>query len=95
MAKARQTYGAIHGVIHAAGVISDAPLMRKRPAEMWQVSAQSYRRDQLDAATRDDPLDCFLLFSSLVAFFGNAGQADYAYANSFLHGFADWREAQR
>jgi hypothetical protein len=49
----------------------------------------------LDEATRDEPLDVFVLFSSITGVFGNLGQADYAYANAFLDEFAQWRELQR
>ena len=49
----------------------------------------------LDEATRGDRLDFFALFSSLAAVRGNTGQADYAYANAFLDGFAEWRESLR
>ncbi|OEV27765.1 hypothetical protein AN220_03950, partial [Streptomyces nanshensis] len=49
----------------------------------------------LDEATRDDALDYFVLFSSVAAAFGNAGQTAYAFANSFLDHFAEQRERLR
>src|SRR5690606_10017021 len=49
----------------------------------------------LDRAIGAEPLDFFLLFSSLSGAFGNPGQADYATANAFLDGFAEAREARR
>jgi phthiocerol/phenolphthiocerol synthesis type-I polyketide synthase C len=45
----------------------------------------------LQTATADDPLDCFVLFSSAAALFGNAGQAAYAAANAGLDAFAESR----
>src|SRR5258708_18496204 len=47
------------------------------------------------AATREEPLDFFILFSSTAGLFGNAGQNDYAYANAFLDSFAHPREELR
>ncbi|ETR64873.1 MAG: hypothetical protein OMM_15212, partial [Candidatus Magnetoglobus multicellularis str. Araruama] len=44
-----------------------------------------------DEATQDEPLDFFVLFSSITAAFGNAGQSDYAYANGFMDAFARYR----
>ena len=51
--------------------------------------------EALDAATRDEPLDCFVLFSSIAGLFGNAGQSDYAYGNAYLDAFAHQREELR
>ena len=49
----------------------------------------------LDETLKNERLDFFVLFSSMVAVTGNAGQADYAYANSFLDQFAIVREQLR
>jgi len=45
----------------------------------------------LDEATKNEDLDFLVLFSSIAAIAGNAGQADYAGANSFLDAFAEYR----
>ncbi|MEW6379761.1 MAG: type I polyketide synthase, partial [bacterium] len=96
IAKARQRFGRIHGVIHSAGVVRDALLSKKTPEDMEQVLAPKvYGTLYLDDATRDEQLDFFVLFSSLAAAIGNVGQADYAYANSFMDNFAAWREGLR
>ena len=44
--------------------------------------------------TRSDPLDWFVVFSSMASLIGNAGQTVYAAANAWLDGFAEWRAAQ-
>ena len=96
IAKARQRFGRIHGVIHSAGVIRDALLSKKTPQDMEQVLAPKvYGTLYLDEATCDEQLDFFVLFSSLAAVTGNMGQADYAYANSFMDSFAILREGLR
>ena len=38
----------------------------------------------LDRVTAQDPLEFFMLFSSLSAIRGNLGQSSYAFANGFL-----------
>ncbi|MER5985193.1 SDR family NAD(P)-dependent oxidoreductase [Streptomyces sp. NPDC001787] len=81
--------GAIHGVIHAAGVIHDAYLTDKS-AEEWE-SVLAPKTDglvHLDRATAHLPLEAFLLFSSGAAITGNPGQCDYATANAYLGAFA-------
>jgi polyketide synthase PksL len=89
-------YGAINGIIHSAGVLRDAFILKKTKAALEAVVAPKVRGALLlDEATRDEALDFFVLFSALAAVIGNVGQADYAYANAFLDGFAASREAKR
>ncbi|MEZ5583221.1 MAG: KR domain-containing protein [Candidatus Competibacteraceae bacterium] len=47
----------------------------------------------LHTHTLDQPLDHFVLFSSVSALVGNPGQANYVAANSFLDTFAQYRHA--
>ena len=49
----------------------------------------------LDAATSEDPLEFFVVFSSMAAIGGNPGQTDYAFANRFLCAFVSSREEKR
>lgn len=86
----------LRGVIHAAGVIRDAPAVDKTPAQLDDVLSPKVAGTlNLDRATADDPLDFFVLFSSVVGETGNRGQADYSYANAFLDAFAETRERWR
>ena len=89
VATAQQRFGGIDGVMHAAGVLDDGPLMLKT-----RQSAQSVLEPKvagalaLDEAMRDLPLKCFVLFSSISSILPPAGQVDYAAANAFLDAFA-------
>ncbi len=92
----RQRLGPINAVLHAAGITRDALLPAKSPADFAAVLAPKISgAEALDAATVADPLEAFVLFSSLAAELGNQGQTDYAYANAALDAFAATREARR
>ncbi|WP_405194522.1 SDR family NAD(P)-dependent oxidoreductase [Streptomyces anulatus] len=95
VAEVRERSGAIHGVIHAAGVIHDAYVKDKTPEEWELVLAPKVDGAvHLDRATADLPLESFLLFSSGAAVTGNPGQCDYATANAHLGTFAARRNAR-
>ncbi len=95
VAHAKERFGPINGIVHAAGVINDSLAMKKTRAEIDAVLApKALGAIFLDEATRDEPLDFFLSFSSAAAVLGNAGQCDYAYANAFLDSHALWRAGQ-
>jgi acyl transferase domain-containing protein/acyl-CoA synthetase (AMP-forming)/AMP-acid ligase II len=92
----KQHFGSINGIIHAAGITQDGFISQKTTEEMAAVLAPKVQGAcYLHAATNKEPLDFFAVFSSVAAIFGNAGQSDYAYANSFLDEFAHEREQQR
>ncbi len=88
-------YGALHGVIHAAGVVHDGRAVGKERAEVEAVLAPKLAVAHLDDAIGERPLDFFAVFSSLAGEVGNLGQVDYAYANAYLNGFAETRERLR
>ncbi|HLP42764.1 MAG TPA: SDR family NAD(P)-dependent oxidoreductase, partial [Fibrobacteria bacterium] len=89
-------YGSLQGILHGAGVLRDSYLKNKTREEMEAVFAPKlFGTLNLDEATRSEDLDFFVTFSSLAALGGNAGQADYAYANHFMDSFSRWRENLR
>jgi thioesterase domain-containing protein/NAD(P)-dependent dehydrogenase (short-subunit alcohol dehydrogenase family)/acyl carrier protein len=89
VAEARRKFGAINGVIYAAGVLDDGPLMLKTAASAAHVLDPKVRGTLvLEAALRGEPLQCFVLFSSTSSIQPPAGQVDYAAANAFLDAFA-------
>ncbi|WP_462203180.1 SDR family NAD(P)-dependent oxidoreductase [Frankia sp. CcWB3] len=75
----------LRGVVHAAGLLDDATILRLRPEQIERVLAPKVDGARnLDAATAADPLDLFVMFSSAAALFGNAAQAAYAAGNAFM-----------
>ncbi|WP_127530129.1 alpha/beta fold hydrolase [Paenibacillus kobensis] len=92
----KSRFGSVNGVIHSAGVVKDNLISRKTAEEAEQVWAPKvFGTLCLDEALGDEPLDFFIIYSSLAAVSGNAGQSDYAYGNSFQDSFSAAREALR
>jgi acyl carrier protein len=82
----------IRGVVHAAGVLDDRALLDLTPESIRTVLAPKVLgARQLDALTRDDPLDWFVMFGSAAGVLGSPGQANYAAANAYLDAFAHHR----
>nr|WRX36518.1 hypothetical protein [Cystobacterineae bacterium] len=85
----------LRGVVHAAGLIEDKLLAHQDDSQLARVL-----RPKVDGAwllhtlTRERPLDLFVLFSSLAAVAGSAGQGAYAAANSFLDALATVRRGR-
>ncbi|WP_070198818.1 SDR family NAD(P)-dependent oxidoreductase [Streptomyces oceani] len=85
-------HGGLHGVIHSAGVVRDNFVGRKTERECREVLAPKVAGVvNLDEASKDLPLDFFVVFSAVAGVFGNTGQADYAAANAFLDAYARHR----
>ncbi|HET9277195.1 MAG TPA: SDR family NAD(P)-dependent oxidoreductase, partial [Flavitalea sp.] len=92
----KQHFKLVNGVIHAAGVNHDNYIINKKQNEIETVAAPKVQGTiLLDAVSQNEPLDFFVLFSSVSAVFGNAGQSDYAFANSFMDHYAQVREQMR
>ncbi|MFB1483782.1 SDR family NAD(P)-dependent oxidoreductase [Corallococcus sp. RDP092CA] len=85
----------LRGVIHAAGVLEDGALRQQTWARFATVLAPKVLGAfNLHEATRDQPLDFFVLFSSTASLIGSAGQANHSAANAFLDALAHARRAQ-
>ncbi|MCC0804936.1 SDR family NAD(P)-dependent oxidoreductase [Methylobacterium sp. W2] len=86
---ARQRFGALHGVFHAAGSIDDGPIMEKTVESSRRVMAPKLAGGLvLDALLPEGSLDLFVVFSSTSAQIGPPGQVDYAAANTALDALA-------
>ncbi len=82
----------LRGVIHGAMVLDDGLLAGLTAERLHKVMAPKILGAlHLHAATRDMPLDFFVMLSSVAALVGNVGQGNYAAANAFLDGFAQYR----
>ncbi len=87
--RARARFGAIAGVIHAAGVPGGGLIQMRSPDAIAGVFRPKIQGTLvLDRLFRGAKLDFFVLCSSLAALAGGVGQSDYAAANAFLDGFA-------
>lgn len=85
----------LRGVAHAAGALDDGLLSDMTwPRFVHVMRSKWLGAVHLDALTRSHELDFFVLYSSMTAMMGAAGQANYAAANAGLDAFAAWRRAQ-
>ena len=86
--KLRSKYGRINGVIHSAGVLNDAFIIKKNEEQIRKTFAPKIDGIRnLDQATEFDEMKFFVAFSSIGAISGNVGQCDYAYANSYMDNY--------
>jgi hypothetical protein len=89
VATAERRFGAVHGVIHAAGVPGGGLLQGKSREVAERVLAPKVRGAQVLAdlfAGRE--LDLFALTSTITVLLPEVGQTDYVAANAFLDAFA-------
>jgi myxalamid-type polyketide synthase MxaE and MxaD len=84
----------LRGVVHAAGLGDDAPLLELERERLRSVFApKALGAWHLHGLTREQPLDFFVLFSSAASWRGVPGQGAYSAANTFLDALAQHRRA--
>ncbi|MCC6808083.1 MAG: amino acid adenylation domain-containing protein, partial [Deltaproteobacteria bacterium] len=89
VAQARARFGAIHGVIHAAGVVPDKAIFELTKPELDEVVAAKVAGTRvLEQVFREDALDFLLLCSSTSSILGGLKFIAHAAANAFLDAFA-------
>jgi NAD(P)-dependent dehydrogenase (short-subunit alcohol dehydrogenase family) len=96
IAHVRDRWGSIDGIVHGAGVLADKPIAEQTNEQFTRVFTTKVEglRALLDA-TRDDDLQTIVLYSSVAARYGNAGQVAYAAANEVLNKVARVEAARR
>ena len=88
--------GQLTGIVHAAGVIDDAPILAKHAMEIEEVfTPKIHGTKVLDAVFPDGSIDWMVLFSSTSAVTAPGGQVDYVAANAYLNAFAAARAGGR
>ncbi|QUF67160.1 non-ribosomal peptide synthetase [Bacillus atrophaeus] len=94
MKEIKERYGRLNGIIHGAGVIKDHFIVQKTSEEFQEVIHPKVNGlVQLDEAAKEWKMDFFILFSSVSGSLGNAGQSDYATANTFMDAYAVYRNS--
>jgi len=87
-----ETFGAINGVIHAAGVIDDGPLLAKTSASIENVfTPKIHGTEVINQLFPDGSLDFLALFASTSTITTPAGQIDYVAANEYFNALAQSR----
>eukprot|EP00397_Hematodinium_sp_SG-2012_P000375 GEMP01000375.1.p1 GENE.GEMP01000375.1~~GEMP01000375.1.p1 ORF type:complete len:1958 (+),score=269.15 GEMP01000375.1:727-5874(+) len=87
----------LRGIFHAAGVLDDGLIANQNAENVRKVYEAkvdgAWRLHELEAYL-EEPLDFFVMYSSLSSILGNIGQANYAAANACLDALVHWRQSQ-
>lgn len=95
LAMIHERFGPLRGIIHAAGLAGGGIIALKAEREAVEVLAPKVQGAWvLDQLVEEDPLDFFVLCSSVNAFLHEPGQVDYCAANAFLDAFAHYRSSK-
>lgn len=90
-----EAFGELNGVFHTAGVVDDNLLAMKEEDDAAKVLAPKVLGIQaLDAVLDARELDFLLIYSSVSAYAGVAGQVDYTAANAFVDAYAKYKQDQ-
>ena len=81
-----QRLGPVTGIIHGAGALQDKLIEKKTESDFDTVYTPKVTGlDNMLHSVSMERLDFLVLFSSIVGFYGNVGQSDYAIANEILN----------
>lgn len=96
IATAKNRFGEINGVIHAAGVPGGGVIQGKTRDGVEKILAPKVKGTLvLDSIFKDTQLDFFVLTSSITSIIAGVGQVDYASANAFLDAFTHYKNSKR
>ena len=80
----------VNGILHCAGVLEDSFMIKKSMENIHKVIKPKVDGTiLLYQKVCKEGIHKLVLFSSIASVFGNIGQADYAYANSFMNHFSE------
>ncbi len=86
LADVSERFGAITGIIHGAGNLADKRIEKKSIQDFENVYAAKVKGlENILRCVPASQLQYLVLFSSVVGFYGNVGQSDYAIANEILN----------
>jgi malonyl CoA-acyl carrier protein transacylase len=86
----------LRGIIHAAGVLDDGIVLQQNWERFARVLNPKVKGAwNLHQLTQKQPLDFFVLFSSVASLLGSAGQSNHSSANAFLDALAFYRRSQK
>ncbi|BAZ08809.1 beta-ketoacyl synthase [Calothrix sp. NIES-4071] len=89
-----QSLPPLAGVIHSVGVLEDGVLLSQNWCRFAKVMNPKVKGAwNLHQLTKNQPLDFFVLFSSVASLFGSPAQGNHSAANAFLDGLAHYRQA--
>ncbi|QDU91227.1 Phthiocerol/phenolphthiocerol synthesis polyketide synthase type I PpsA [Pirellulimonas nuda] len=85
----------IRGVVHSAGALADGLIEAQTAETVARVFAAKARGGWLlHELTAGDPVELFVVYSSLAGLLGSPGQSNHAAANAYLDALVAWRRRQ-
>ncbi|WP_090739059.1 amino acid adenylation domain-containing protein [Paenibacillus sp. Mc5Re-14] len=94
--KARNRFGRIDGMIHAAGVLGEEDILGRTAESLQEELAPKIDGTLvLDEVLGDEPLDFICYFSSVAAVLGDFGSCSYAAGSRFQLAYASYRNGLR
>lgn len=85
-------YGKINGIIHAAGIGGGVSVNQLDTDRVLRIIAPKIVGTyNLDQATRQQPLDFFVMFSSIATIFSSSDLADYTAGNLYMDSYCQYR----
>ncbi|MGW7041192.1 type I polyketide synthase [Streptomyces avermitilis] len=85
----------VRAVVHAAALIELGPLTETTTADLARsLAAKAAGAAHLDDLLADEPLDAFILFSSVAGTWGSGHHAAYSAANAYLDALAQQRRSR-
>ena len=92
---AKDTFGTLNGVIHAAGLSEGKNIIKKEYEEYERIIRPKVQGTiALEKALEGEDIDFICYFSSSSAILGDFGSFDYAVGNRFLMSYAEYRRQQ-